>query len=280
MNWILFVAAAGLWISCGTSKKESVAEDMTEEIPAVPRIVGEQVDYQLDTLTMKGYLAYDANLEGSRPGIIVVHEWWGHDEFARKRADMLAELGYTALAVDMYGDGKNTDHPENAMKFMTEVVSNLEVGVSRFQKAVEVLKAHETTDANNVAAIGYCFGGAVVLHMARIGMDLNGVVSFHGDLTAHTEVKPGDIKSKILVCHGAIDPFVPAEVADAFKAEMDASGADYTFIAYDSAKHSFTNPGATAVGEKFELPLVYNQDADEQSWQAMQDFFNKIFAGS
>ena len=277
MNWTLFVAAVGLWISCGPSKKESV--EKVEEITTAPRIVGEQVDYQLDTLAMKGYLAYDANREGSRPGIIVVHEWWGHNEYSRKRADMLAELGYTALAVDMYGGGRNTSHPENAQKFMMEVLSNLDGGVARFEKALEVLKAHETTDVNQIAAIGYCFGGAVVLHMARIGMDLDGVVSFHGDLTAHTEVNAGDIKSKILVCHGAADPFVPNELADAFKAEMDASGADYTFIAYDSAKHSFTNPGSTAIGEKFELPLVYNQAADEQSWQAMQDFFNKIFAG-
>lgn len=242
-----------------------------------PDIRGEEVTYQAGDTTLKGYLAYDSNLQGKRPGVLVVHEWWGHNEYARTRAHMLARLGYTALALDMYGEGKQASHPEDAQKFMTEVMSNMDLMQARFEAAEELLRQHETTNPDKIAAIGYCFGGAVVLNMARQGADLEGVASFHGNLATQNPAEPGDIKAGILVLHGADDSFVPPEQVEAFKKEMEAAGADYEFIAYPGAVHSFTNPGATALGEKFNLPLAYNESADEQSWQELQEFLKEIF---
>jgi dienelactone hydrolase len=256
-----------------TSKKQS-----EETTAAEKQIKGDEVVYTANGDTLKGYLAYDASSQDKRPGVLVVHEWWGHNEYARQRARMLAELGYTALAVDMYGSGKQATHPEDAGKFANEVMQNLETAVRRFNAARVLLQNHPTTSPESIAAIGYCFGGAVVLHMARIGSDLDGVVSFHGSLGSLHKAEPGTITAKILVCHGADDPFIPAEQIDAFKKEMDAAGADYTFIAYEGAKHSFTNPDADQFGAQFNLPLAYNQAADEKSWQDMQDFFKKIWS--
>lgn len=251
--------------------------DSQMQSAAEPEIFAEAVDYDADGVTLKGFLAYDKNKQGKRPGVLVVHEWWGHNEYARKRAKMLAELGYIALAVDMYGDGKQAEHPDDAGKFVAQVVQNIETGEKRFNAALDLLKNHEATDPDRIAAIGYCFGGAVVLHMARIGSDLKGVVSFHGDLSSMHKPEPGSVKAKILACHGADDPFVSAEAVEAFKQEMDDAGADYRFIAYGGAKHSFTNPDADTYGAKFGLPLAYNADADKKSWEDMQSLFAEIF---
>ena len=266
-----------LMFACSGDKPQENTEAPAQAAPAVQ---GEAVDYSADGVTLKGYLAYDKNLSGKRPGVLVVHEWWGHNPYARKRADMLAALGYTALAVDMYGDGKQAGHPDDAMKFANEVFSNLPAAEARFKAAMNLLKNHPMTDPNHIAAIGYCFGGGVVLHMARTGADLDGVVSFHGSLAATHSAEPGSIKAKILVCNGAADGFVTAEQIAAFKKEMDDAGADYQFINYEGAKHSFTNPDADENGAKFGLPLAYNKAADEQSWQAMQEFLKKIFAAN
>jgi len=247
-------------------------------VPAGPSIRTEEVEYTSGDTTMKGYLAWDENQKGQRPGVLVVHEWWGQTEYPRKRARQLAELGYTALAVDMYGDGKQADHPEDAGAFAGAVMQDLAGAQARFEAAHALLDAHPTTDPARTAAIGYCFGGGVVLHMARIGSDLQAVASFHGDLSSHHTPEPGSIKAKILVAHGAADPFVPAEVVEAFKKEMDAAGADYRFIAYEGAVHGFTNPDADAYGEKFKLPLKYDAEADRQSWQAMLELFDEAFA--
>ena len=217
---------------------------------------GEEVVYRAGDTELKGYLAYDDARKGKRPGVLVVHEWWGHNEYARKRARMLAALGYTALAVDMYGDGRQASHPEEAGQFAAEVRKNLLLEKARFD-----------------AAIGYCFGGGVVLEMARAGEDLAGVVSFHGTLATANPAQPGAVKAKLLVLTGADDPFVPAEQVAQFKKEMDAAGADYRVVSYPGAKHAFTNPDADGYGKKFGLPLEYNATADRESWQAMQEFF-------
>ena len=238
----------------------------------------EEVDYSADGVTLRGYLAYDKKVQGKRPGVLVVHEWWGHNEYARGRARMLAELGYIALAVDMYGDGKQAAHPDDAGKFAGEVMQNIEMAEDRFLAGLELLKNRESTDPDRIAAIGYCFGGAVVLHMARVGTDLDGVVSFHGDLSSHHKPEPGSVKAKVLVCHGADDPFVTPEQIDAFKAEMEEAGVDYRFHSYEGAVHSFTNPGADKFGSEFGLPLAYNEKADSMSWQEMQRFFKETFA--
>ena len=243
-------------------------------------VVGEEVSYQAGDTTLKGYLARDAAVQGKRPGILVVHEWWGHNEYARKRAEQLAELGYVALAVDMYGDGKTATHPDDAGKFAGAVRSNLPLMKARFAAAHAFLNSQADVDPQQNAAIGYCFGGGVVLEMARSGADLDGVVSFHGSLGGGSTAAPGSIKARILVANGADDPFVTAEQIAAFKAEMDAAGADYTFINYPGARHSFTNPGADQFGEKFGLPLAYDAEADADSWAEMQAFFQSLFGAA
>lgn len=238
---------------------------------------GEPVTYTDGTTTMKGYLAYDDGIPGKRPGILVVHEWWGHNEYARKRARMLAKLGYVALAVDMYGEGKQATHPDDAGKFSGEIRRNMELGRKRFAAARKLLAEHRFTDPKRIGAIGYCFGGGVVLQMARDGVDLAGVASFHGGLTTDAPAKPGAVKAKVLVATGAEDPFVPPAQVEAFEREMKAAGADFRVISYPGAMHSFTNPDADAYGKKFNLPLAYNAEADRKSWDEMQRFFKKIF---
>ncbi len=238
---------------------------------------GEEISYKAGDTVLKGYLVYDDAIAGQRPAVLVVHEWWGHNEYARKRARMLAELGYTALAVDMYGDGKQADHPEHAGKFAGEVMKNMEVAKARFQAGMRLLREHKTVNPQKIAAIGYCFGGAIVLEMARLGADLNGVVSFHGSLGTANPAKPGSVKAKVLVLNGAADPFVPPEQITQFKKEMDSAGVDYKFVSYEGAKHAFTNPDADKFGKKFNMPLEYNAHADQQSWKEMQLFFKKIF---
>jgi len=240
-------------------------------------LVEQELDYQQGDTTLKGFIAYDDAIKGKRPGVLVVHEWWGHNEYARERARKLAKLGYVALAVDMYGDGKLATHPDDAGKFSSEIAQNMPLGKARFLAAMAALKSNSATDADKIAAIGYCFGGAVVLQMAREGVALDGVVSFHGSLGTPAPAQPGAVTAKILVAHGGADPFVPAEDITGFIDEMNKAGADYQFEIYGGAKHSFTNPGADKVGEKFDLPLEYNQQADSASWAEMQRFFTSIF---
>ena len=169
-------------------------------------VVEKEVTYTSDTTTLKGFLAYDKSIKGKRPGVLIVHEWWGLNDYARSRARMLAELGYTALALDMFGDGKTANHPEDAQKFAASIFVNIEVGEERFLAAYNFLKEQETVDPNNIAAIGYCFGGGVVLHMARIGTDLKAVASFHGGLQSLITPQKGEVKAFLLVCNGADDP--------------------------------------------------------------------------
>lgn len=241
-------------------------------------IVATDVDYKSGGVTLKGYLVYDDSIEAKRPGVLVVHEWWGLNDYARKRAEMLAELGYTAFAVDMYGDGKTAEHSDDAGGFASQVSQNMNtLGRERFSAALEVLKSHPLVDPQKIAAIGYCFGGGTVLHMARYGVDLKGVVSFHGSLRTETPAQAGAVKANILVCHGADDKFISPEDIQAFRDEMNQAGADYQFISYEGATHGFTNPGADEIAKKFDLPIAYNAKADQQSWEEMKQFFNKIF---
>ena len=257
---------------------EAPASSPEEPATVEPAVVGEEIAYEVDGVPMRGYLAYDKNRSGLRPGVIIVHEWWGHNDYVRRRADMLAELGYTAFALDMYGDNKQAGHPGDAQKFMMEVLGNMPAAEARFRAARGLLERHSSTDAARTAAIGYCFGGGVVLHMARQGEDLKGVASFHGSLATAVPAEAGSISAKLLVAHGADDPFVPAEELEAFQQEIANAGADMKFVAYPGAIHSFTNPAATENGEKFGLPLAYNETADKESWAELQAFLEEIFA--
>lgn len=241
------------------------------------KVVGKEISYKDHGVTMKGYIAHDDAIKGKRPGVLVVHEWWGHNAYARKRADMLAEMGYTALAVDMYGDGKQAKHPDDAKKFMMEVTSNMDTLKARFEAGMKALKADKTVDAKNIAAFGYCFGGGTVLGMARLGADLKGVASFHGSLGTQTPAEMGKVKARIAVFTGAEDPMIPATQIDAFKQEMDQAGADYKVTVYPGAKHSFTNPDADKYGQQFNMPLAYSAAADKDSWAQAGAFLKDIF---
>jgi dienelactone hydrolase len=264
-NVILILFVLIISFSCSNHKKES------------PSVVTKEVTYAAEGVTLKGFLAYDENMEGARPGVIVVHEWWGHNQYARKRAMMLAELGYTALAIDMYGDGKQANHPNDAGKFAMEVMQNMPVAKARFEAGVKFLKYQPQTDSKKLAAIGYCFGGGVVLRMAVSGEDLAGVVSFHGGLPTDSVTNPKQVKAKLLVCNGADDGFVPAEQIDAFKKAMVDAGINFKFVNYPGAIHAFSNPDADSLGKKFNLPLAYNKQADEGSWKDMKGFLIEIF---
>jgi dienelactone hydrolase len=233
----------------------------------------ETVVYKQGDTDLHGYLAYDKQDDAPRPGVLVVHEWWGLNDHAREVADALAGLGYIALAVDMYGEGKSTDHPEQAGEWATWIRGNKDIAAARFQAAYDLLAEQKLTKKDAIAAIGYCFGGSVVLTMAMNGADVDGVVSFHGGLPtdpAGTE----DITAKILVCHGGSDPTISEEQIQTFMSNLDAAGADYQFIVYGGVKHSFTSKAADDRG----IPgLAYDADAARRSWNAMLAFFNEIF---
>lgn len=246
-------------------------------VQAQAAVQGKEVTYQADGTTLKGYIAYDDAFKGRRPAVLVVHEWWGLNDYARHRADMLAKLGYTALAVDMYGNGKQASHPDDAGKFASEVSSNMPMARARFEAGMQLLRKQKTVDAGKMAAFGYCFGGGVVLNMARAGLDLKGVVTFHGALSTDSPAQPGKIRARILSFAGEDDAMVTPDKVAAFRQEMDAAGADYRIVSYPGVKHSFTNPEADELGKKFNLPLAYNAAADKDSWQQATVFLHDVF---
>jgi dienelactone hydrolase len=240
-------------------------------------IIGKEVEYTAGNVTLKGYLAYDNSLKDKRPAVIVVHEWWGVTDYPKKRAEMLASLGYVAFAADMYGSGKTADNPGDAQKFAGESMQDISLLQAKFQAVMELLKKNDHVDSNQIAAIGYCYGGGVVLAMARAGMNLKGVVSFHSSLSTPTPAEKGNVKAKILVCNGGADKFVSDTDIKNFKQEMNSAGVDFKFISYKGALHAFTNPAATELGKKFNMPIAYNKIGDRKSWKEMRIFFKKIF---
>jgi dienelactone hydrolase len=237
----------------------------------------EAVDYRAGAAILKGYLAYDPTGEAKRPGVLVVPEWWGLNDYARGRARELAALGYVAFAVDMYGGGRSTDDPEQARQWAGEVGGDPELARARFMAAREVLQSHPRVDAKQIAAIGYCFGGTVVLNTARAGADLDGVVSFHGTLPVGPTPPQAEVTAEVLVLHGAADSFVTDTQMATFKRQMQRAGANFQIIVYPGAKHSFTNPAADETAEKFGLDVAYDPRADRRSWQDMRAFFERIF---
>ncbi|BEH09521.1 dienelactone hydrolase family protein [Geobacter sulfurreducens subsp. ethanolicus] len=212
--------------------------------PAAAKVRGRVVEYRDGTVTMKGYLAWDP-----------------------------------ALAVDMYGEGKQAPHPDDAAAFAAEVMKNGDLMKARFMAAMNLLKDQSTVDPARIGGIGYCFGGAVVLNMARQGVDLAGVVSFHGSLATDRPAEPGGVKARVLALNGAADRFIPPEQVGAFAAEMARAGAEFGFISYAGAKHSFTNPEADAFARRFGLDVAYDSRADRRSWAEMKRFFQLCFSG-
>jgi len=246
---------------------------------SMANIQSQEVSYRAGGVDMKGYIAWDADRAGPRPGVLVVHEWWGANDYSRRRANMLAELGYTAMAVDMYGGGRQAGNPDEAGALMNGLLGDMAVVRERFNAALEQLQAHETTDGANAAAIGYCMGGGIVLHMARYGAPLKAVASFHGALPlgVAAEGEGAAPTARIAVYHGEDDQFFTAEQVDAFKAEMRKTNADCLFVALPGCLHGFTNPLATTNGEKYGIPLRYSELADSCSWDHMQLVLESAF---
>jgi dienelactone hydrolase len=238
------------------------------------KVVTKTVPYRHNGVTLEGYLAYDDAAKGKRPGVLIVHEWWGLNDYARRRAEQLAAMGYQAFALDMYGKGKVTQHPNQAGEWMKQINQNIDTWRNRALAGLEVLIKAPNTDKKRIAAIGYCFGGATVQQLAYGGADLKGVASFHGSLIPPTNIRASDVNAKIMINHGSADPFIkPAQVQNYLTA-MEQSGLDWQVIIYSGAKHSFTNPAADKVG----MPaLSYNKAADHRSWRHMKMFFDEIF---
>jgi dienelactone hydrolase len=237
----------------------------------------EPVTYKDGDTTMKGFVVYDDAKKGKRPGIVVVHEWWGVTKHTRDEARKFAQQGYTAFVADMFGEGKTADNPKDATGLMKSLMGNPAGMQSRFNAARTQLAKHASVDAKKIGASGYCMGGAVVLNMARAGADLAGVAAFHANLAPQTPAAPGKVKAKVIVLNGADDPFVKPDSIEAFKKEMDAAKVDYKFINYPGAVHAFTNPQATEAGKKFNLPLAYHPEADKQSKAEAAKFFRSVF---
>jgi dienelactone hydrolase len=240
--------------------------------PAHAAVKTKVVTYTYDGVNLKGMLAWDDAVSGKRPGVLVVHEWWGLNDYARKRAEELAKLGYVAFACDMYGEGKSTEHPKEAGEFANDVRKNLKTWQGRALAGLKVLQDSDMVDGDKLAAIGYCFGGSTALQLAYTGAPLKAVATFHAALPVPTPEQTKAIKPRILICHGADDSFIPKETIDKFKAALDAAKVDYQFKSYAGAEHSFTVHGAEKAGVK---GLSYNAAADQQSWQALQMLFRE-----
>ncbi|MGK2953170.1 MAG: dienelactone hydrolase family protein [Thiobacillus sp.] len=239
---------------------------------ALAAVVGKDVTYKAGDTAMKGYLAYDDAVKGKRAGVLVVPEWWGANDYAKKRARMLASEGYVALVVDMYGNGQIADNPKDAGALAGSVNKNPPLAYARVDAARSFLDRQPNVKKGQTAALGYCFGGGVVLNMARAGMPLKSVVSYHGVLASDLSPKPGEIKAKIRVFHGEADPIVPPVQVDAFKTEMANAEADYMLVAYPGVKHTFTNREADSYAAQFGLPLKYDNEADTDSWTRTLEF--------
>jgi dienelactone hydrolase len=234
----------------------------------------EAVSYMDGDVELKGYLYWDDAFSGSRPGILVAHEWWGLNDYAKLRAEMLAESGYVAFAADMYGDGKMTRHADEAKGWMKQITSNTETWQRRASLALAQLKAHPKVESSKLAAIGYCFGGATVMQMAYAGEELDGVISFHGSLPPATPEQAAKVKALVLIAHGDADTFVPPERIEAFKTGLSEGGVNWEMNIYSGARHSFTNPYADGYGME---GLAYHEQADRRSWLRALAFFEEIF---
>jgi dienelactone hydrolase len=243
-------------------------------LPAQARLQHRMVEYRQGDAVMEGYLVYDDARSGKRPGVLVVHEWMGIGPYAMKRADQLAQLGYVAFAADIYGKGVRPRNQQEAGAQSGKYRGNRPLLRQRVNAALDVLKQEPHTDTGRLAAIGYCFGGTTVLELARSGAEVAGVVSFHGGLGTPSPADARQIKGKVLVLHGADDPFVKAEEVQAFEDEMRKGGVDWQLVAYGGAVHSFTNPAA---GNDNSKGAAYNERAERRSWEAMKAFFADIF---
>jgi len=273
-NTLLIAGICLIFASCGnqTTTQSTNSTPTMDSSQASPSIKTEEVSYTLNGQTSKGYVAFDENRKGKLPVVVVLPEWWGLVDYVKMRAQKLAGLGYFAIVVDPFGNGKTAENPEQATALTKPYYTNPQMALPAVETALNEAASFPQADTSRAAAIGYCFGGFVVLNAAKLGAPLKAVVSFHGGLGG-VQPKKDLLKSDILVCQGGADPFVPESDQAAFKKSMDSVGAQYKFIVYPGATHAFTNPASTANGEKYKLPLAYNGPADTASWKDMQAFF-------
>lgn len=237
---------------------------------AQAKIVSKEIDYPYEGRTMKGFLAYDDAQKAARPGVLVVHEWWGLDDYIRDRTRQVADLGYVAFAPDMYGDGKTTRDPNEAGDWSGAVRSAPGQLAGRARAGLDVLLKQPQVDKTHVGAMGFCFGGSTVLALAYSGADLRGVVTFHGSLFPPDEAQRTQIKAPIAILHGEKDPFVKPETIAQVKEALDAGKVDWFMVTYAGAVHAFTNPDA----DSFHIPGIgYNEKAATRSWDEMKRFF-------
>lgn len=275
----LFVAVPVFFVRCGDNQSTTSVEMQdtvvsNETVQGPVSVKEEAVTYAAGNQTMKSYIAFDESKQGPRPVVLILPEWWGLTEYPRMRARMLAEMGYLAMAVDMYGDGMLANNPEEATKAATPFYADPKMAKERIDAALEKAKSYAQADATKTVAIGYCFGGTMALNYGKMGAPVVGVVSFHGNLDG-VQPKKGT-KTEFLVCHGGADNFVPQSQVDAFKKSMDSANIAYTFKVYEGATHAFTNPAATEKGKEHNMPIRYNPAADSASWNDMKLFFQRI----
>jgi len=270
----LIFASVSFFVSCNNSTTSAGSEHDSSATSS--QLKEDNITYSGDNTTMNSYVVYNDSVQGKRPAVLVVPEWWGLNDYPKMRARELAQLGYVAMAVDMYGKGQIATDPQEAGKLAGAFYQDPQLTKARFDAALNKLKTYPQVDTNNIAAIGYCYGGFVVLTNALLGDPLKGVVAFHGGIP---NVKPEKnlLKAKILALHGEADTLVKPEAVQHFKHEMDSIGADCTVKIYPNAKHAFTNPASDSVGNKFHFGIGYNAEADKQSWEAMKDFLQKLF---
>jgi dienelactone hydrolase len=241
--------------------------------PASAAVKTKQLDYEAAGTKLQGFVAWNDKAKDKAPGVLVIHEWWGHNAHARNQAKRLAEAGYVAFALDMYGKGKVATHPKDAQAFMAEATKDPEALKARFEAALALLKQQPQVDPERIGVVGYCFGGTVALEMARAGEDLDAVATFHAGLAAKGQpAEKGKVKPKILVQTGGKDPMIPAEQVKAFEEEMKGAEVDAKIITYPEAKHSFTNPDAKKAGME---ALAYDPKADKESWNAAIALFGE-----
>ncbi|QDV09072.1 Dienelactone hydrolase family protein [Planctomycetes bacterium Poly30] len=266
--FLFLLQAPFLATSCASSSADHGS-------PAAASIESREIQYEADGVALTGYLARPSEHAKSAPGVLVIHEWWGHNDYVRRRADELAELGYVAFALDMYGSGKTASHPTDAGAFAGEVMANADVMEARFRAALEVLNSQEGVNPNKTGAIGYCMGGGIALKMARETATVDAVASFHGSVGAALGAKDAGRLSYALIATGGADPLVPLEQVEELEEELRTDGMkEIKTIIFPTAVHGFTNPDATAMGEKFpDLPLAYDAAADERSWEALKAMF-------
>lgn len=271
---LALLVAQILVTGCSSTEKNSDGSEFVTK--AGPAVLTKTIEYKANGKTYKGYLAVPEG-EGPFPGVLVVHEWWGQTDYPRQRAVQLAEQGYVGFAVDMYGGGKIAKHPQDAKKFSQKVMGDMNLAEESFRAAMATLRKQDKVAKGKIAAMGYCFGGAVVLEMARRGVDLKMVASYHGDLTPLVKNEVNPIQTRILIFNGAADPFVPKEAVRTVREKLKSANVRYKLVNYKGAKHGFTNPEATKKGKKYSIPLAYDKRADELSWDETMKAFKIVF---